>query len=51
MDYQKAFLFMLHFHNPHPQAHQQNLRRWLYAQQLIEEQDNYQTYTLKDNLS
>ena len=42
MDYQKTFLFMLHFHNPHPQAHQQNLRCWLHVQQLIGEQDNYQ---------
>ena len=43
--------FMLHFHNPRPQAHRQNLRRWLYAQQLIQAQDNYQTYTQKDSLN
>ena len=42
---------MLHFHNPRPQAHRQNLRCWLYAQQLKQAQDNYQTYIQKDTLN
>ena len=47
----KGILFMLHFHNPHPQVHRQNLRCWLYAKQLKQAQDNHQTYTQKDKLS
>ena len=47
----KGILFMLHFHNPHPQVQRQNLRCWLYAKQLKQAQDNHQTYTQKDKLS
>ena len=36
---------VLRFHNPRPQVHRQNLRCWLYAQQLKQAQENYQTYT------
>ena len=43
--------FMLHFHNPRPQVHRENLRCWLHAQQLKKAQENCQKYTLKDNLS
>ena len=43
--------FMLHLHNPRPQDHHQNLRCWLYAQQLKQVQDNYQTYTQKGTLN
>ena len=42
---------MLHFHNPYPQVHHQNLRCWLYAQQLRQAQDNHQTYTQNDSLN
>ena len=41
---------VLRFHNPRPQVHRQNLRCWLYAQQLKQAQENYQTYTQKDSL-
>ena len=33
---------MLPFHNPRSQVHRQNLRCWLYAQQLKQVQDNHQ---------
>ena len=41
----------LRFHNSHPQSHRQNVRCLLYVRQLKQAQDNYQTYTQKDNLN
>ena len=45
--------FFNHFHNPHFQglAHCQDLSCSLYALPLKQAQENYQRYTLKDNLS
>ena len=44
--------FMLHFHKPHFHGlvHCQGLSCSPYAQKLKQGQENYQTYTLKDNL-
>ena len=39
------------FHNPRPQVRHQNLRCWLYAQQLKQAQDNYQMQTRKDSIN
>ena len=41
----------IRFHNSHPQSHRQNVRCLLYVRQLKQAQDNYQTYTQKDNLN
>ena len=38
-------------YNPHLQVHRQDLSCSLYAQPLKQAQENYQKYTLKDNLS
>ena len=38
-----------HFHIPHFQVHHQDLRCWLYVQQLKQAQDNYQMYKQKDS--
>ena len=38
---------ILYFHTPRPQVHRQNLRYWLYKQQLKQGQDNHQMYTHK----
>ena len=43
-------IFFNHFHNPNFQVHGQDLSYWLYVQQLKQAQENYQTYTQKDNL-
>ena len=43
--------FFNQFHNPHFQVHHQELSCSLYAQPLKQAQENYQVYTLKDNLS
>ena len=41
-----------HFHNPHFQVHRQDLSSSSpYEQPLEQTQENYQVYTLKDNLS
>ena len=47
---QGSNFMVLRFHNHHSQTHHQNLSCWLYAQQLIQAPDNYQTYTRKDIL-
>ena len=49
---QKRGLFY-HFHNPHFHnlVHCQDLSYSLYAQPLKQAQENYRTYTPKDNLS
>ena len=46
------FIVFNHFHNPHFQhlVHGQDLSCSLYAQPLKQAQENYQKYTLKDNL-
>ena len=41
--------FLNDFHNPRSQFNCQNLGCWLYAKQLKQAQDNYQTYTRKDS--
>ena len=48
---QSSFILWFTFYNPPPQVHRQNLRSWLYAQQLKQAQDNHQTYTQKDSLN
>ena len=49
MDYRKAFYLCFTFITQ--VLHHQNLRCWLYAQQLKQAQDNYQTYIQKDTLN
>ena len=49
---QELNVMALCFHNPrfHGLLHRQNLGCWLYAQQLIQAPNNYQTYTRRDSL-